>query len=87
MNQFINDNVKPGEQIKDVSESKVSASSTHQKKQKPKDIKSTSTESKTINSKPSSKINLGTWIQTQPSTKAIELLQHILSKDSRRRII
>ncbi|CAF1414654.1 unnamed protein product [Rotaria magnacalcarata] len=79
MNRFINENTKPKKPNNTSSQLENPAHPTKHKKQ---EINSTSTESKFSTNKLDNKINVNEWIKTQPSTKAIELIHHMLTNDT-----
>lgn len=77
MNHFINENIKPGEQIETSSTSQtITTNSVLPKANKRKRVKSTNIQS-------NKQINLNQWMTTEPNTNAIQLIRHILTNDIR----
>ena len=76
VNQYINDNIKPGDAL---STSEASASRTPPITNKTKQNRSTNVKP-TLNN---NKISLYEWIKMEPNTNARQLIQHILTRDTR----
>jgi hypothetical protein len=83
MNRFINENIKPGENIPTLSTTQTTTNSAFSKKNKRKNVKSTDIPCEPTNSKSNPQINLNEWLTTQPSTNAIQLIRHMLTNDTR----
>jgi hypothetical protein len=81
MNRFINENIKPGEQIETSSTPQITTTTpTNSILSK---IKSTDIQSEVTNNKSNEQITLNQWISTQSNTNAIQLIRHILTNETR----
>jgi len=81
MNRFINENIKPGEQIEISSTPQITTTiPTNSILSK---IKSTDIQSEVTNNKSNEQITLNQWISTQSNTNAIQLIRHILTNETR----
>jgi len=81
MNRFINENIKPGEQIETSSTPQITTTTpTNSILSK---IKSTDIQSELTNNKSNEQITLNQWISTQSNTNAIQLIRHILTNETR----
>jgi hypothetical protein len=87
MNRFINENIKPGEQIETSSTPQMTTTtptnSILSKTNKRKQTKSTDIQSEITNNKSNEQINLNQWISTESNTNAIQLIRHILTNETR----
>jgi hypothetical protein len=83
MNRYINDNVMPYNGNNEHVQVATNACPTHGKSTTTKDTSDTRTTDKTV-SAPKTPVDVEQWMNSEPSSNAVELLRHVLTCATRR---